>query len=197
MFTLICVWINGCVNNRKAGDLRRYCAHYGVTVMYWVGVGAKPLPESILTQFAYTTKRHYATLFWNVLHHSDVIISAMASQITSVSIVCSTVCSGADVRKYQCSASRAVVRGIHRWAVVPSQRASKCGNASIWWRHLIMNIHWKPLSNFIRTWRAFSIIHSCCVQINELTSKFYWQITVWPYFSPMFHHWKTNGYSFS
>ena len=33
MFTLICVWINGCVNNRKAGDLRRHCAHYGVTVM--------------------------------------------------------------------------------------------------------------------------------------------------------------------
>ena len=38
MFTLICVWINSCVNNREAGDLRRYCAHYGVTVMcalYW------------------------------------------------------------------------------------------------------------------------------------------------------------------
>ena len=34
MFTLITVWINGCVNNREAGDLRRYCAHYGVTVMY-------------------------------------------------------------------------------------------------------------------------------------------------------------------
>ena len=33
MFTLICVWINGCVNNCEAGDLRRYCAHYGVTVM--------------------------------------------------------------------------------------------------------------------------------------------------------------------
>ena len=33
IFTLICVWINGCVNNREAGDLRRYCAHYGVTVM--------------------------------------------------------------------------------------------------------------------------------------------------------------------
>ena len=33
MFTLICVWINGCVNNGEAGDLRRYCAHYGVTVM--------------------------------------------------------------------------------------------------------------------------------------------------------------------
>ena len=33
MFTLIYVWINGCVSNRAAGDLRRYCAHYGVTVM--------------------------------------------------------------------------------------------------------------------------------------------------------------------
>ena len=33
MFTLICVWINGCVNNREAGDLRRYCAHYDVTIM--------------------------------------------------------------------------------------------------------------------------------------------------------------------
>ena len=34
MFTLICVWINGCVNNREAGDLRCYYAHYGVTVMH-------------------------------------------------------------------------------------------------------------------------------------------------------------------
>ena len=33
MFSLICVWINGWVNNRKAGDLRRYRAHYGVIVM--------------------------------------------------------------------------------------------------------------------------------------------------------------------
>ena len=34
MFSLICVWINGCVNNREAGDLRRYRAHDNVTVMY-------------------------------------------------------------------------------------------------------------------------------------------------------------------
>ena len=33
MFTLICVWINGWVNNREAGDLRRYRAHYDVIVM--------------------------------------------------------------------------------------------------------------------------------------------------------------------
>ena len=33
MLSLICVWINGWVNNGEAGDLRRYCAHYDVSVM--------------------------------------------------------------------------------------------------------------------------------------------------------------------
>ena len=33
MFSLICVWINSWVNNRQAGDLRCYRAHYDVTVM--------------------------------------------------------------------------------------------------------------------------------------------------------------------
>ena len=32
MFSLICVWINGWVNNREAGDLRRYRAYYDVIV---------------------------------------------------------------------------------------------------------------------------------------------------------------------
>ena len=44
-------------------------------------------------------------------------MNAMASQITTVSIVCSTVCSGADQRKYQSSVSLTSVRGIHRWLV--------------------------------------------------------------------------------
>ena len=33
IFSLICAWINGWVNNREAGDLRRHRAHYDVTVM--------------------------------------------------------------------------------------------------------------------------------------------------------------------
>ena len=33
MFSVICVWINGWVNNREAGDMRRYRAHYDVNVM--------------------------------------------------------------------------------------------------------------------------------------------------------------------
>ena len=34
MFSLICVWINGWVNNREAGDLRRHRGHFDVNVMY-------------------------------------------------------------------------------------------------------------------------------------------------------------------
>ena len=52
-----------------------------------------------------------------VIHYSDVIMSAMASEITGVSIFCLTVCSSADQRKRQSSASPAFVRGIHRGAV--------------------------------------------------------------------------------
>ena len=39
------------------------------------------------------------------------------SPITSISIVCSAVCTGTDQRKHQSSASLAFVRGIHRWPV--------------------------------------------------------------------------------
>ena len=58
-------------------------------------------------------------------HYDDVIMGAMASQITSLTIVYSTVYSDADQRKHQSSASLAFVRGIqpgpvnspHKWAV--------------------------------------------------------------------------------
>ena len=39
MFSLICVWINGWVNNRGAGDLRRNQAHFDVVVMYMYRTG--------------------------------------------------------------------------------------------------------------------------------------------------------------
>ena len=48
------------------------------------------------------------------IHYSDDIMCAMASQINSLTVVYSTVYSGADQRKHQSSASLAFVRGIHR-----------------------------------------------------------------------------------
>ena len=59
-------------------------------------------------------------------------MSTMAFQITSLTIVYSTVYSGANQRKHQSSASLAFVSGIHRW---PRTKASNEENISIWWRH--------------------------------------------------------------
>ena len=50
VFTLICARINGWVNNREAGDLRRYRTHYDVIVMlkanakWWQPRGKTPHP---------------------------------------------------------------------------------------------------------------------------------------------------------
>ena len=52
-----------------------------------------------------------------LLHYDDVIMDAIASQITSLTIVYSIVYSDADQRKHQSSASLAFVRGIHRGPV--------------------------------------------------------------------------------
>ena len=52
----------------------------------------------------------------NSLHYTDVIMDEIASQITSLTIVYSTVYSDADQRKHQSSASLAFVRGIHRFS---------------------------------------------------------------------------------
>ena len=69
-------------------------------------------------------------------HYSDVIMSAMTSQITGLSIVCLTVCPGTDQRKKTelrvtglCEGNPPVTGGF------PSQRASNAENVSIWWRH--------------------------------------------------------------
>ena len=51
-------------------------------------------------------------------------MSATVSQNTGVSIVCSTVGSGADKKKHQSSASLAFVRGIHRWQMNPPHKRS-------------------------------------------------------------------------
>ena len=51
------------------------------------------------------------------MHYNDVIMTTIASQITSLTIVYSTVYSGADQSKHQSSASLAFVWGIHRGPV--------------------------------------------------------------------------------
>ena len=54
---------------------------------------------------------------WIHNHYCDVIMTAMASQITSLVIVYPTIYSGADQRKHQSTVSLAFVWGIHGWPV--------------------------------------------------------------------------------
>ena len=49
--------------------------------------------------------------------YSDIIMDMTPSQITSLTIVYSTIYSGAHQRKHQSSTSLALVRGIYRWPV--------------------------------------------------------------------------------
>ena len=71
-----------------------------------------------------------------------VIVSAIAPQIASISIVCSTVSSGAPQRKHQSSESLAFLRGIHRWPVDSPHKGPVTGKffylmTSSWfrWQH--------------------------------------------------------------
>ena len=64
--------------------------------------------------------RHHAFVLLSLFparHYDDVIMSTIASQITSLAIVYSIVYSDADQRKHQSSASLAYVWGIHRGPV--------------------------------------------------------------------------------
>ena len=60
-------------------------------------------------------------------HYTDFIMTTMASQITSLTVVYSTVYSDADQRKHQSSASLAFVGGIHRDRWIPHTKGQLHG----------------------------------------------------------------------
>ena len=120
-----------------------------------------------------------------IIHYNDVIMIAMASQITSLTIVYSTVYSGPDQRKHQSTASLAFVHGIHRWPVnsphkrpvtrkmfpfddiiMPFKSIWHCWSYSFTWRYPSIG---SLFINFIRRWCARKI-H---VQ-NKIPTNKYW-----------------------
>ena len=89
-----------------------------------------------ITDYYYTTWQTniiaatwYLILLELLFHYNDVIMGAITSQITSLTIVYSIVYSDADQRKHQSSASLAFVRWIHRDRWIPrtnGQLRGKC-----------------------------------------------------------------------
>ena len=107
-------------------DLRPILLTERIETDFMCRVIIHPCPNLIHLLFNCTTvERHYSPLFHEDmifcpctnLDNNGIIMGTMASQITSLTIVYSTVNSGADQRKHQSSASLAFVWGIHRWPV--------------------------------------------------------------------------------
>ena len=88
------------------------------------------------------------------LIHCDVILGAMESQITCLTIVYWTIYSGADQRKHQSSTSLAVVRGIHQCPVnSPHKWPITQIFLFIWWRHHAME---QPIMQLAVFWGSFT-----------------------------------------
>ena len=105
-----------------------FCSCYIINSYNWTSTSAVNLND--MSKICITTTIHNfrccqismisclpTRLSWQSLHpshYSHVRLSAVASQISSLMIVCWTIYSDAEQRKHQSSVSLAFVRGIHR-----------------------------------------------------------------------------------
>ena len=104
-------------------------------------------PNNFAISLSFSYHYHYYHLF-SFIHtqcahflHDCFLCCGVASEITSLTIVYSTVHSGADQRKHQSSTSLDFVTG-----EFPAQMASNAVNVSIWWRHhssRLFSCHWE------------------------------------------------------
>ena len=88
------------------------CCHcFGVALTLYMTTGVTPYIMCNIPCGLYNLEYDF------LIHYNDVIMGVIASKITSLTIVYSTVYSGTDQIKHQCFASLAFVWGIHRWPV--------------------------------------------------------------------------------
>ena len=95
------------------------CKYIGYTTTW------QRAPINQLSQWAVLKTYYLITLLigscsrvmWPHYHYDDVMMTMLASQITSLTVVYSIVYSGVNQRKHQSSASLAFVREIHRGPV--------------------------------------------------------------------------------
>ena len=111
MFSLICAWINGWVNNREAGDLRRHRAHYDVIVMcmallmrtlkWWLCNACNseiPQAPSSKSRAIYTANKQRVLMHrhqgWNVRHGlCHIYMRYLYIYELFIAFVCFVVCS--------------------------------------------------------------------------------------------------------
>ena len=139
-------------------------------------------------------------VFWR--HYWDVIMSAIASQITSLTIVYSTVYSGTDQRKHQSSSSLAFcARNSPGTGEFPAQKASNAGNVFIWWcNHGNRRpFHWWFFICYLKSMQNSSLCnstaeyHTTFVSCNNINDQF---VTMYKKAKQRFHQiWITSEIS--
>ena len=115
------------------------------------------LPSQVIVMHTWLSTNHicmiwfaYKILNFRTNHYSDVIVGTIACQVTSLTIVYSTVYSGADERKYQSSAALAFGRWIHRWLVNSphkwpvTRKMFPFDDVIMSWQGLYCNSHTEP-----------------------------------------------------
>ena len=131
---------------------------------------------------------HVMTPSWGTLkfvinecnHYNDVTMGSMASQITNLTIVYSSVYSGADQRKHQ-SSTGLCAGNSPGTGEFPAQMASDAENVSIWWRH---HDHDKLLLPVLRNtmypakpWHRFVVFYILVTSSVSIWSKLF----IYPY----------------
>ena len=79
VFFFICAWINGWVNNREAGDLRRHRAQYDVTVMCGESFHVMTSHAERISRHIYSVRIRKFLKADNVNHTPDGQIHSMKS----------------------------------------------------------------------------------------------------------------------
>ena len=130
-------WYDEITKSRKITKLWDWGWKEHVTLKFDKLLGGRRLPNSTAIALTQTVLGGLETARSSD-HYSDVIMSAMAPQITGASIVCSIICSGADQRKHQISAPLAFVRESTSGRWIPS-KGQKRGK---WFDDVIM--YWNP-----------------------------------------------------
>ena len=116
-----------------------------------------------------TTHLPGCTSIYHNNHYCDVIMGAVASQITSFTIVHSTVYSDTKQRKHQSSASLAFVRGIHRGPVNSSHKCHYRGKC-----FHFMTSSWQ-IDNHIITAQKGPASGRCWPRSGPISGALVWQ----------------------
>ena len=134
------------VSHRSRYFLSQILRHFHKNIRSRVDNESYFLCTGNISNVNFTTKILIDALTSNAGHYNDVIMSAMGSQITSLTIVYSPVYSRRRWKKAQkfrvtglCEGNSPVT------GELPAQKANNAESVSIWWRHHLSN--YTPLEN--------------------------------------------------